>query len=421
MGGSVAGLCAAGALSANYDQVIVLERDERVDSLAPRRGAPQSSHFHLLLNRGRAAMDRLFPGLFAAMARDGAVNCDFGGDVNWYQFGAWKLRERQGIPTWLQSRSLLERHLRRELLAKGNTELRFAAAVDAPVHRDGQVCGVRLRGGEVIDADLVVDATGRGSHSRQWLAEWGYGEVPERRVRVGLAYVSGVFELAADKAEALGQDVLAIHQHPPAHKRGGIVARIEGGRVVVTMMGYHGDHPPTELSALREWSKTLSQPAVYELLSDATLIGGLNKYTYPYQRRLGYEQLRRLPENYLVLGDALCSVDPTFGQGMSVAATQAELVGKRAAPGRRTRRIQRQLAALAEVPWSLTASEAHRWHETRGWQPHGAGIQRMYTARLFELSSRSHAVYQALLRVMHLDARPMALFHPRVFWQVLFG
>jgi 2-polyprenyl-6-methoxyphenol hydroxylase-like FAD-dependent oxidoreductase len=418
MGGSIAGLCAAAALARNFDRVTVIERDPEPGPEA-RRGTPQGHHVHALLSRGRAIMNDLFPGAFDALARDGAVRADVGTIFRWFQFGGWKVNTPVGVEAWFQSRPLLEHHLRQSLARNPKVELRFGVAVDQPVHTDGHVRGLRLRDGSVLEADLTVDATGRGSRSAIWLDQWGYGAVPEQKVRVGLAYVSGVFEPTKGSAS---KRCLAIYQHAPTgNKRTGFCSPLEHGRKVVTLVGYHGDHAPTEIGAFREWAKTLLRPELAEELAGLELVGELHKYNYPEQYRRCYGRMRRLPERYLIIGDAMCSFDPTFGQGMTIVAIQAEQLARDARPHRSTTRLQRQLYRLTNLPFSMTSNEAHRWSETSGWKPPLSRLQQSYIGRVFDAANRDPEVYRTLMRVTHLVSPPTALFRPSMVLRVLGG
>jgi 2-polyprenyl-6-methoxyphenol hydroxylase-like FAD-dependent oxidoreductase len=410
MGGSIAGLCAAAALAKNFDRVTVLERDPE-PGCQPHRGVPQGNHTHALLRRGQQIIEALLPGTFEALRAAGARPVDLGSGFRWFQFGGWKAGCETGVDMWLQTRPLLEHHVRESVRRLGNVELRFEAAIEEPVHEGGRVRGVSLRGGELLEADLVVDATGRGSRSPGWLEQWGYGRVKEQHVEVGLGYVSGIFELPAGRRPS---DALAVYQYAPSsNRRCGFVFPIEGNRVIMTSVGYHGDHAPTDVAGLRKWARGLMRPDVAEILDQATLVGELRRLTFPTQIRRCYGLMLRLPDNYLVMGDAMCSFDPTFGQGMSVSAIQAEALTQ-LRPGMSTQRWQRKLARMTWLPFSMTANEAHRWAETTGWAPPLARFQRWYVAQVFKASCTDEIVYRRLMEVMHFLVPPTRLFAPRI-------
>ncbi|PRP90428.1 putative epoxidase LasC [Enhygromyxa salina] len=406
-------MCAAAALASNFTKVTVLERDGKPGP-QPRRAVAQSHHTHALLRRGQLIMDKLFPGAFDRLEADGASVGDMGEAVRWYHHGAWRARGELGIPIWFQSRPLLEWHLRERLAARANVELRFRCHVDAPLHARGRIHGVRLRDGEILDADLVVDAAGRGSRSPRWLSAWGYGEVAEERVELGLTYVSGLFELGPHARVDRG---LMISTKAPVNRRGGIAFRVEGDRMMVTLFGYHGDRAPLDPAGFVEWSKTLGQPDIHELLAGARLVGKLRTHGMPYQQRRGYAAMK-LPAGYLVLGDALCSFDPTFGQGMTVAAIQAEQLTK-LRPGQRTKPVQRSIARATHVPWMMTSTEAYAWLGPQAEPPAGTAMAQQYLGRLFELAAHDLAAYRTLAQVSNMIRPAWQLLAPRMLARAL--
>jgi 2-polyprenyl-6-methoxyphenol hydroxylase-like FAD-dependent oxidoreductase len=414
MGGSIAGLCAAAALAQNFDRVTVLERDPD-PGCATHRGVPQGNHPHVLLRRGQEIVEKLLPGTLEALSRDGGLTMDSGAGLRWFHFGGWKVRREIGVDIILQTRPLLEHHIREGVRRLGNVELRFESAIDQPVHENGCVRAVRMRDGEVLEADLVVDATGRASRSPGWLEQWGYGRVAEQQVDIGLGYVSGVFEFPAGRQP---DSALLVFQLPPGNRRGGVAFPIEGGRMIIALKGYHGEHPPTDLEGFQEWARGLMRPDMAELISRGKLVGKLSRFNYPTQLRRCYATMLRLPNNYLVMGDAVCSLDPTFGQGMTVAAMQAEVLTQ-LRPGRSTRRWQRKLARMTFEPFSLTANEGHRWPETTGWQPPLARFQRWYLSHVFKAANVNFEVFRRLMAAMHFMASPASLFAPRVMAQLV--
>ena len=415
MGGSITGLCAAAALAQNFQRVTVLERDPDVGAV-PRKGTPQAQHAHALLCRGQQILNRLFPGAFDTLLKHGARHRDLGVAFRWFQHGAWKTSCHIGDDVWFMSRSLLEATLRDTLRDNPRIDLRFEVAIDEPLFRNGQVHGVRLQDGSTLEADLVVDATGRGSRSVAWLAEWGYGTVPEQQVRIGLHYVSGTFEVDEPLTQSTG-----IYQHAPHCRRTGLINPIEGRRAFVTLWSYHGEPAPTDMQGFLEWSRTLLRPEIAAFLSDPNtrLVADLRRFSYPVQTRRCYGLMRRLPGNYLVMGDALASFDPTFAQGMMVAAIQAERL-QSLRPGQSTRSMQRAFSRTTLLPFLLTSCEAHRWRETTGWEPPGSKLLRLYLNKIYDAAIHDPLVYACFIRVVHFLRSPLSLMSPRVLWSLLF-
>ncbi|MFV8755321.1 NAD(P)/FAD-dependent oxidoreductase [Nannocystaceae bacterium ST9] len=428
MGGSIAGLCAAAALGEVAKSVTLLERDADPRGATARKGTPQSHHAHVLLNLGARSLDALFPGVLDDLRSRGAVHGDAADICRWFIHGQWRPSFVKGLEISMQTRPMLEACLRENLQARANVQLRFDTAIDEPIFdaTSRSVRGVRLAEGEQLDADLVVDATGRGSKSPKWLEQWGFGRPKQQSVEVGLAYVSGMFEIPPG---TVPHEAIMIYPRPPtrpnapAHavnKRGGVAFHVEGDRWMVTQFGYHGDHAPTDLSAFRTWAGSLAEPDLQKALESATLIGELRKFTYPKQVRNLYEKLARLPGNYVVHGDAVCSFDPVFGQGMSVASAEAVAMRRVIAKkGVRPRAIQLAFAKIIEDPWQLASAEAHLWTETQGWKPPGVALLQKFTHRMHDAAADDNEVYSAFLDVVHLDKRPTSLFKPRLLRKIM--
>ncbi|MEQ9503754.1 MAG: NAD(P)-binding protein [Deltaproteobacteria bacterium] len=412
LGGSVAGLLAAAALSRHYRRVTVLERDEDCAAMTPRRGVPQSAHVHVILGAGRKAIDGLLPGLFDALAADGSVVADIGRDVRWHHWGGFKVAFFADYPMYLQSRPFLEGHIRRRVEAIDGVQLRYGTK-GTPVHEGGRVVGVTTND-ETIDACLVIDATGRGSKCRAWLEDWGYAAPPEDAVTVNLAYASCFVTLPAPDVGAL----LVYHQ-PPTMPRGGVLFPIEGDRYVVSLLGYHGDHPPTDEAEFRAYARSLLHPQLADQLDRATLLTPIKRFNYPKQRRLRYERVD-LPRGFAVIGDAVCSFDPVFGQGMTVAGlTAAALDRHLAAHAFDGRRFQSEVAKCADLPWMLATNEAFRYPQTEGTAPWGGAVLRWFTGRVFAHSLHDEVVYRRFIDVLNLDRGPSALMGPGVVARVL--
>ena len=144
IGASMAGLLAARALSDHFEQVTIIERDQLTDDTEPRRGVPQGRHAHALLAGGASVLGELFPDLFPALARDGAVPLSIS-DIRWYTFGAWMKPVPTPVKTLVQSRPFLEQHVRDSLAVRSNVRFIDACEVTQLCAHDERITGVALR------------------------------------------------------------------------------------------------------------------------------------------------------------------------------------------------------------------------------------------------------------------------------------
>jgi 2-polyprenyl-6-methoxyphenol hydroxylase-like FAD-dependent oxidoreductase len=419
MGGSVAGLAAAAVLSRHFERVTLFERDPLSSTPVPRRGVPQGAQGHILLESGRLILADLFPGLFDDLLRAGSVRVDMGHDMRWFQFGGWKAKGDVGYAIFSQTRPFLEHAIRARVASLPNVTLRFGEAIDAPIFEGGGVTGVRLRDGDAqgIAADLVVDATGRGSRSRQWLPAWGFAAPEEESVTLKIAYSTRLYRPAAASRP---WKTMVVYPMPPHQKRAGYIFPVEDGLWQVTLAGYHGHHPPTDHDGFMAYARELSHPCFAEALAGAEPLTEPVRHTYPKQVRQRYDRLARLPERYAILGDAVCSLDPVFGQGMSVALKGVRALDRQLAQGSFSpRAFQRAVAFAGFTPWLITSAEGHRFPETEGDRVPGMGLLQRYVARVFRQSAHDPAVYRALLGVVHLEKGPHTLVAPATLARVM--
>lgn len=414
VGGSVAGLLAAAALARSGQSVLVLERDAPPEAPIPRRGAPQGTQVHALLDSGRQAIESLLPGVFGEIEAAGGRRLDFGIGMRWYSAGHYRTRCQTPYIAQVQSRPLLEHHIRRRVAAMDNVTLLTGRACDGLVVEGRRIAGVRA-GDTCYLADRVVLATGRGARPARWLEGVGIAPPPIRRVKIGIGYATGIFQLPPQWPA--DQGMLLTYGTRPDTRRHGLAFRVEGGRMMVTLMGYFGDHPPTDPAEFAAFARSLERPELGALVEAAAPIGRIRRYSCPEQIRYDFHRIR-LPEGLLLVGDAVCGLDPVFGQGMSVAAQQAALLAER--PAGRTAPLMRAFAAAADRAWLITSLEAARY-QPESFPIPGVGLVHAWLDRINARSAHDGAVYRAFLAVVNLHRSAAWLLHPALIWRVLTG
>jgi flavin-dependent dehydrogenase len=426
IGGSMAGLLAARVLANHFARVTVLERDTLPVGPDARKGTPQARHVHVLLTAGRNALEKLVPGAVADILAAGAEDCDAVGDMEWISPCGPGVRFPSNIRQLGATRDLIEWAIRRRVLAGGLAVRQQVDALrlrlDAAGRRvtgldiDDRAAGTK----ETLDADLVVDATGRGSRVPRWLEETGFPVPRETVVNGFLGYASRIVRPPAGWDG--GWKVLYVQCAPPEHRRGAVIAGVEGGRWIVTISGGGKDYPPTDEDGFRDFARSLRDPRVaeaYEASEPLTPIVG----TKTTENRIRhYEELTRRPEGLLVTGDAACAFNPVYGQGMSAAAVGALALDdclRQGAAGVEGR-FQKALAAANQRPWLLATGEDYRYREAEGPPPGWpTRLTHRYLDRVFALAARTPAVRQRLMEVIHLVRPPSSLFAPSVLLRAM--
>jgi 2-polyprenyl-6-methoxyphenol hydroxylase-like FAD-dependent oxidoreductase len=426
LGGSLAGLLAARVLADAYAQVMVIDRDELPEAPKHRRGVPQGRHIHGLLARGQEGLEELFPGLTAELIAHGVPAGDVLANGRLY-FSGYRLRQAHtGLVVLSASRPVLESHIRARVRALPNlTFLDRCDIVGITTKPDGRrVAGVRIlrradgSAEEVLGAELVVDATGRGSRTPVWLDTLGYERPKREQVKIELAYVSRTYRMRPD---ALGGDLAVVQAATPKHPRAGALQVLEGDRGLLTLAGILGDHPPTDPAGFLDFARSLQFPDIYETIRDAEPLSDPVSFRFPASVRHRYEWLNRFPDGLLVVGDAVCSFNPIYGQGMSVAALEALTLRRHLQRGMEPRphRFFRDIAHAIDVPWDIAVGGDLMFPGVPGRRSPKVRLVSAYLARLHAAAAHDASLGTAFVRVAGLVARPESLLRPRVALRVL--
>ena len=428
LGGSMAGLGAARALANHFGLVTLVERDELTTAGKDRKGVPQAQHAHGLLPSGYRILSDYFPGMMDELVADGAIRGDLTGDFLWYQYGGWKLRADSGLEAIVVSRPLLERKVRERVLAMPQVTLMQGHDAASPTFdaSSRRVTGLTVRdlttgATAQLDADLVVDERGRGSSSQTWLASLGYGQVRETTVPIEVGYATAVFERRP--GDLHGSIGAVIAGTAPQSTRFAAILGAEGDRWIITLGGCLRDYPPTDLDGWKDFTRSLPAQDAFDLVKDRLPVGPIVSYRFAANRRCHYEALANFPGGYLVSGDAVCSFNPVYGQGMSVALAEAHALDRCLAGGDTdlAKRFFRDVAQIVESPWAIATGEDYRYPQVEGRRPPGFAIISRYMARAHRIATRDPVVLKRFFQVASLLAPPPAMMAPQIAWRVLLG
>lgn len=428
LGGSMAGLGTARALTNHFDRVTLVERDELAPAATFRKGVPQAQHAHGLLPSGYRILSDYFPGMMDELIAKGATRGDISGDFLWYQYGGWKLRADSGLEAIVVSRPLLERAVRERVLALPTLSLLQDHDGEEPVFDPAtrRVTGLRVKNRttgamSTLDADLVVDALGRASPSTKWIAAWGYGAVAETNVPIDVGYATATFERRP--GDLHGSMGAVIAGTAPQSTRFAAILGAEDDRWIVTLAGCLRDYPPTDVAAWKEFARTMPTTDLIDMIGDREPKGPIVSYRFPANRQRHYEKLASFPDGYLVIGDAVCSFNPLYGQGMSVALSEARALDDCLAKGDDglAKRFFRETTRIVASPWAIATGEDYRYPQVEGRRPPGFGFVSGYMERAHRVATRDPVVLRRFFEVASLLAPPPAMMSPAIAWRVLFG
>jgi 2-polyprenyl-6-methoxyphenol hydroxylase-like FAD-dependent oxidoreductase len=431
LGGSIAGLLAARVLSDFFDRVSIIERDALARSPEPRKGVPQGNHLHALLERGRILAEALLPGLSEDLVALGAARLRGGRDLAWHHSGGWRVQHDSDLTFLSMSRPLLESQVAERVRALPNvTILDGMRAVGLCSDVRGTIMGVRTcrpgthREDEEIEADLVVDAMGRGSMVPQWLAEIGFEPPRAELVGASVSYASCTFRRADRR---FNWRALIISGRPA--RRGGLIFPIEGDRWLVTLPGFFDEPMPQDHAGFLAFAGSLAVPDLYDEIRECEPLSEIKRHRFVGSLRRRYERLDRFPEGLIAIGDAVCSFNPVYGQGMTVSAIEAEALGRLLADAQAhgglasnfTRSWFRTIRPIVDAAWNGVRLEDLRLPELASQRPLHLRPMQWYMDQVQLATHRSAAVTDQFYRVMNFLDPPSRLFRPRILAEILFA
>ncbi|CAL9326766.1 FAD-dependent oxidoreductase [Streptomyces sp. SudanB91_2054] len=422
IGGGLTGMLAARAL-ADHAEVIVIERDTLPDGPEPRTGLPQASHTHLLWSGGADAIETLLPGTAKALDAAGAHRIPLTTGMVAYSPAGWYRRWDESHYAITCSRDLLDHIVRDQVLSTATRiNVMQRTTVLGLTGNATAVTGVSIQRSDgeqdTLIADLVLDASGKASRTPRWLEELGAPQPTTREVDSGLVYASRIYQAPAGLPDSW--PIINVQPDPRADGPGqnGVILPIEGGRWLVTLSGTRGGQPTNDPADFQRFALGLRHPLVGELIDKAKPLGPVQVSRMTANRRRYYEKTA-MPDNLVVLGDAVAAYNPQYGHGMSVAAqgavTVSETIQRRGwgAPGL-TAKIQKGIAQHVNTAWAFaTGTDVFYEGATDTGPTLGERVAARFVDRLNLTATGSGRVARALTDVTTLQAGPQALAHPR--------
>jgi len=421
LGAGIAGLLAAQALSKHFSQVTVLDRRTLDENQDFTKGVPQSDHLHVMLQRGQTIIDRMFPGIIEECAKSSDMSNDWGTETYWNNpFGVLP-NQKSPIKTWHFSRGTLDRQILKRLKASPNVII-TSGKIRGLMGSFGQVTGVEFESTDTgalnqLTADLVVDCRGRTSPLIDDLEALGYPKPPITKVDNELGYSSQFFQLPEGERASWKLTYLQVREG--IHSRGGALCEYADGKVIAILIGYGDDRPTADQEAFLAFARSLPNKKIFADLERATPLGKPKTWRNLGNCRRHFGRMKAWPRGLIALGDVACHFNPVYGQGMTVAAVEAEAFEK--ALQRRHKSgwelaFQQKIERLVMVPWLMSVTEDQRSEKANP----GLATRMLHTYldHVLRGAVRDPVLHGAFLRVMHMVSSPASLFSPFILGRV---
>ena len=428
VGAGLGGLSAARVLSDYFDEVMILDRDELPDDAIPRPGVPQGKHAHLLLAGGLKALENIFPGLGNELMRAGAERIDPGFDTLIEVPGrdVWP-KIKFGWSTYSMTRPLIERILRRRVERMENVKVRGGCRVLNIISESdvtaatGIQCQMVDGSLETLKSDLIVDASGNGSLTVEFLELTGRKPPEETSIGVNLHYASALFERSH-----IWNNCKIVSSLPSAHDetRGGVIVAGENNSNQVVLAGRGKDIPPIDGNEFLSYARQLRTLTVYNAIKDAKRLTDITPFSFPESRWRHFAQVPDFPPGVLPIGDAICRFNPVYGQGMTVASQEANMLSDllQILHGDSLATLAPTFLTKAETliahPWAMSAIPDFVYPDTIGERPEDLEDCLNFQSALDRLAVRDVEIYELLIQIMHLLKPRTLLEDPSIIRRV---
>ncbi|ALR11312.1 epoxide hydrolase [Mycobacteroides saopaulense] len=434
LGAGMAGLLAARVLSETYRSVTVVERDELKAGSSPRSGVPQGQHIHMLMSSGTQGLERLFPGILDEMQADGATVCDEG-DLSRVRMligphemfnRSEKFDDPETFRLYLATRPFLESQVRQRVQRIANVKFLDGHDVIEPMTAEHRVTGVRVARRSTglvttLISDLVVDATGRTPRTQTFLGRLGFARPTETRMTSPVTYASQLLHISDDTP----MDKLTFLNAAPGHPYGGAIARCENGTVMLTLGKFNLDEPPTTFAEMIAFAEQFVPGELVETLRSAVPIGDVHTFWYRDAVWRRYDQMEQFPEGLLVIGDAICSLDPIRGQGMTMALLEAVTLRDCLFEGDTglARRYFHAVGRRIDTVWQQNRMAAPLYTTAPADTPFTQRILRKsmawWSAKILIAARNDIRITETILRVSNLHDSPSQMRRPTFVLRVL--
>lgn len=420
IGASISGMLISKLLAARYEKIVILEkRKAQGDSGCVNKEVPQAQHVHLLLNKGLNEIKKILPGIEDDLLKVGGIHSN--STENWIShFPLGKFPNyKSKLDIVCVSRALLERTIRQRILREEQEKIQIIYNANVINYSLSEIENPKVeyevdQTQYILETDLLIDASGQQSRAGKILQDQGYGIVKTENINPKLGYASRKYK---DIAFEEGKHGILVMPKDPETPRGGVVFPIENNEYMVTLYGFDKEQPINE--DFEAFAKTLNSKEIYQHIINATPLTETKQYIKKESHYRKYHRLGKWPKGYLVVGDAVCSFNPIYGQGITSAAmslNNIQTILSEHEPTKENCKIaQKKIDKTYFIPWMIAKNEDLRWDSTEGAnKTYILALMHRFMNRVMRLAAKYPDVTEAFIGILHMAKSPLELAKPKV-------
>lgn len=257
---------------------------------------------------------------------------------------------------------------------------------------------------------------GRGARTPAVLEGLGYGRPVEDHLGMRLAYSSQLLRIPP----GMLNELMVIIGPVPGRPTGMALFGNENNTWIFSVIGMVGREPPDALAEMLAFVEDFAPAHVLAAIRAGEPLAEAARYRMPSSQWRRYDKMRRFPAGLLVFGDAICSFNPVYGQGMTVAALEALALQRclrRGEDGLARRHFQATAKAVG-VAWQMATGADLSLPEVEGPRPLPVRIANKYVDRVLAAAESDIVVAEQFARVISFLDPPTSLFHPALIARV---
>ena len=423
LGASFSGLVTAKVLSEFYEQVVIIEKGADVTSPKSRSVVPQMGQHHILLAEGRRILESIFPGIDNELDSYGSELIDYTLDGKLFTEYGQCPRFKSNILIRPSSRVLLDFLLRQRVRKVSNISIEYHSKwLNLILSKNNStVSGLTYIQDEkirVLNCDTLIDCTGRNSILSKILEKNGFDVPTPVKVNPFVGYATCAYEIEDDLVDFKLMEIASSAPHNP---RAAGLWKIEGNKWLLALIGSNKVYPSSDPSEYLDFASKLEQPDIYRIVKEAKAISDISLYRGPVNQWRQYSKMKDFPVGLLVLGDALATFNPLYGQGMSIALSEI-LVLKNTLIKKNlifNRVLQSKINKTVNLAWPLAIAEDLKWSMTEGSKvTFSDKLSIWYSNLLLPLSRTNKRVVETFLQIANLQKGPYSLISPAILKDV---